>query len=420
MLITRTESYTDWVYQGALADETAAWNGVGLYEGSIYFRHSHDTLKPGERILREEFFVELSDGSTYPLGEGASRDKITIINHGTTSDGSVYLEVKGNPDFGVGVSRITQNITIEYDDGRVPVLDTDQLNEVLSQLNDSLTASMKDTADAVRSELREELRTGVEDSKQECNMRTDAVKTELERKISDAEYKTDTVKNELTQQFATLNGNVLRIENELQTEISTVSSKVDDARTTLDSKIDAQVNALRSADTRIMNLVDERIDIARWVLGQYTVAGNSGPNSGFNVLTSSAPTAQYGSTSVFTYSSAAPGIKVDASYFANRYKLFRVDASLILEADSTFDGPVSVILMDADGNILSRNIQPLNMAYLAEGRRMSSISFSNSLFFGKGTVDHPLVTKGVKVVVQNGATDRVTVAAGSYLILSLM
>lgn len=174
MLITRTETFTDWIYQGAHAGEQAAHVGVGLFKGTIYFRYAHDFLKAGDIIQREESFVHLSDGSTYPLGQGLSSEKITITYHGLDSGGEVILEVEGKPDMGVGVSRVTRNVTIQYDDGKVPVLDTDQLNGMLSGLTESLTESMVDTANAVKEELREELKTGLIDTSQElvrlCNV----------------------------------------------------------------------------------------------------------------------------------------------------------------------------------------------------------------------------------------------------------
>lgn len=172
MLVTRTEMFTDWSYEGVHPGEQAATVGIGLASGHIYYRYSHDFLKSGESIQRERSFVELSDGTTYELGSGASAEKININYHGLTGSGEIYIEVSGSK-FGVGVSRILRHVTIEYDDGKVPVLDTDQLKGILAELSDNLTDSMVTTAESVKGELRSELQTKLIDVKvdlqNQCN-----------------------------------------------------------------------------------------------------------------------------------------------------------------------------------------------------------------------------------------------------------
>lgn len=381
MLITRTETYTDWVYQGALAGETAAWNGVGLYEGSIYFRHSHDALKPGERILREEFFVELSDGSTYPLGEGASGEKVTILNHGTTSDGSVYLEVKGNPDYGVGVYRVTQNITVEFDDGRVPVLDTEQLDEVLSQLNDSLTTSMKDTADAVRRELREELRTGVEDSKQDCNMRTEAVKNELTTSLDSLRSTHESDKLEVLRQVSTVNSQLLNTTDELNGKIATVEGK------------------LSSIESDIENSVKEtnQFNIALWKPTKSIAV-----NSGLNLKIIDHDTQIVQSDNVFTHGMDGSVILKPSMY--DRVLTLTFTSSVNL-ADKSHKGYWYFFIADDKEALVAQSVFPIMPDDVAN---FYITQQSVRMFIPRGADTHPAVSGGVFPRIRNMYKDTLT------------
>lgn len=49
MLVTRTEMFTDWSYEGAYMGEQAATVGIGLMSGHIYFRYAYDFLKMGRQ-----------------------------------------------------------------------------------------------------------------------------------------------------------------------------------------------------------------------------------------------------------------------------------------------------------------------------------------------------------------------------------
>lgn len=198
MKITRTERYTDWVFQGAHAGEVAARVGVGLFRGSIYFRHAHDNLQSGDTVDREEFFVELSDGSNYELGNGASGEKVSIVNHGVTSSGDVYLEVSGKDELGVGVSKVYRDVTISFDDGKVPVLDTEQLNGILNDLKSSLTESMQDTADAVKKEAFEKVETMGIELKDSCKSTVDSAKKDVEAQVSTLDTKIVSVQSDIT------------------------------------------------------------------------------------------------------------------------------------------------------------------------------------------------------------------------------
>lgn len=232
MIVTRNERYTDWVYQGVHMHEESATHGEGLLSGHIYYRYSHDFLKEGEEIQREKSFIHLSDGSEYELGTGLSSEKITVMYHGQTSDGSVHIEVRGNPSIGVGVQSIQRAVTIAYDDGKVPVLDTDQLQGIMTELHDSLSESMVATAETVKQELRNELNTIAIDVKQEC--------------ASTTETAVNTLRTEMT---ATLDG--------VRAEVSTAVGAVD-----------AKVGVLRE-------YLDTHTIIGQGTIGQYTIPQGS-------------------------------------------------------------------------------------------------------------------------------------------------
>lgn len=230
MKITRTERYTDWVFQGAHAGEQAASVGVGLFRGSIYFRHAHDNLQSGDTIDREEFFVELSDGSTYELGTGLSGEKVAITNHGVTSSGDVYLEVVGKTAFGVGVSKVYRNVTISFDDGKVPVLDTEQLNGILDNLKGSLTASMQDTADAVKKEAFDKVETMGISLKDDCNSTVKTAKAEVEGKVTALENRFESNKSDVAYQLASINSQWMTQAESLDAKIDTVKADVGEVR----------------------------------------------------------------------------------------------------------------------------------------------------------------------------------------------
>lgn len=208
MIVTRNERYTDWIYQGVHMHEQAATHGEGLLSGHIYYRYSHDFLKDGEEIQREKSFIHLSDGSEYELGTGLSSEKITVIYHGQTSDESIHIEVKGNPAIGVGVQSIQRAVTIAYDDGKIPVLDTDQLQGIITELHDSLSASMVATAEAVKEELRNELNTIAIDVKQECAQTTEAAKAEMVTKIDSEVAEVETAVATVDTKLTALNENI--------------------------------------------------------------------------------------------------------------------------------------------------------------------------------------------------------------------
>lgn len=385
MIVTRTESYSDWVYQGAYAGELAASVGVGLFKGFIYFRHAHDNLQAGHTIDREEFFVELSDGTKYLLGTGLSGEKIQVLNHGVTNDGNVHLEVIGNEDIGVGVSRITRNVTISFDDGKVPVLDTEQLNEILGSLEGSLTDSMKNTAEAVKTELRDELATKVEDVRQECSKAT-----------------------------ATVNGNVIRIEGELSDKITSASLASNAYTDATKTELAGKITSLEKTIEELRGLTKYRSPVARWNIPVTSIPSNNA----FNLL-DKAPSAQFGSGE-FKYNDVHKSINISEKAFGIP-RIFRVDLSLNISTSSDFDGDLAIVLWDKSdgGEVIGRAFTRIDYDKLGGGSRISFMQLSASLYVGGNAKEHPLTKNGVSVHLHNYGVGDLTIQSGSTISLSL-
>lgn len=372
MLVTRTEMFTDWSYEGAHMGEQAATVGRGLMSGHIYFRYAYDFLDTGERVQRERSFVELSDGSTYELGSGASADKITIIDDGITSGGEVHLQVIGKPEVGVGVSRILRHVTIEYDDGKVPVLDTDQLNGILAELSDHLTDSMVDTAEAVKQELRSELSTKVADV--QVNMQNvlseelAETKTEIREDISEAK---EELRRETTEA-------VKEVSDDLNDWVASAGQTHDD----LTRKIQEVGAAPRT-----------RMNVAMWrTPGIYTLAKGVVTN-----ILEHQPT-------VF---SADPCIVWDATNKAlklvnvptDKNKVLRITVTGGLTIDTAALGNIVVALRDNRGSIISQShmfIQRERMESLTVGAQ-----FAIELFIGAGEATHNALTTGIRITYEN-------------------
>lgn len=359
MIVTRQETFVDWSYSGAHANELAATVGNGLLRGYIYFRYAYDMLKAGEKVEREVSFVHLSDGSQYELGTGLSSEKIDIMYEGQTDDGSVTLFVNGK--MGVGVSSVTRHVTINYDDGKVPVLDTEQLNGILDDLKQSLTDGMTSTAETV---------------KQELISKVDAVAIDLESKCD---------------------------------------SKVVDAKNSLQNSINSLTQELKGLSGKL----NARVPVSRWALKQSHVAGGSGePLAGFYNLIEEGPKNTFGS-GIFTFNQDAKGVTVPSSSFPYP-RILTVGLSLTLEIPTGFNAPVSMLLIGAkDDNIYARDILNLESKYLTSGGKSSNIQFQLQSYIGVNGSGHPLVDGGFKLVMHNGGSQTIVVVDGSSVHLIL-
>lgn len=373
MIVTRTERYTDWVYQGALAGETAATVGIGLLEGHIYYQYSHDHLNAGDVILREKSFVHLSDGSEYELGTGASSEKVDITYHGQASDGSVQIDVKGRPDLGVGVQSIQRVITISYDDGKVPVLDTDQLKGILAELSDNLTSGMESTAEAVKEELRQEVANALVDGKAYA----------------------DTIK-------------------------STVDASLESHKTTLDSRMDSISSDLVTLSTKVeegLQGVTESISkdlpqAAKWTVGTYQVN-----NRQLNNILSYPPSLAEGS-GAFTHSSLMRSMVLDKEYIT-RDRMLTITACLQFETPNDYAGFLSVLTRKSGEQT---NLARASLYVQHDVITQEYIQFTLKVFIPLAEKDtHPVVTNGLTMGVHqiNNIDLNARVKEGSYILYQL-
>lgn len=352
MIVTRTEMFTDWVFQAAHSGEQSATVGRGLMSGHIYFRYAYDFLKAGETVQREMSFVELSDGSTYELGTGESASKVTITNHGVVSGGEIHLEVTGVSGQGIGVNRVLRHVTIAYDDGKTPVLDTEQLDGILDSLSESLTQSMVDTANAVKQELRNELNTNLADVQ-------------------------------------------IRVQNIVNENLQGVRNDISGLQTSLREWEETTTDTLNGLNKRIDSInVPAVAHMQCATPGQYTIDAGSTNN-----LVGVAPEGMSGST--FVWDSTNKTIKVaGGAYHKDRMMRVTVTSDLVLREGA--DGAVYLGLRHGDnGAVGAQQVIYVNRAKM--GENVSRIQFSVETLIAAGDSTHPALTTGYRLVAANRA-----------------
>lgn len=370
MIVTRTEMFTDWVFQAAHSGEQSATVGRGLMSGHIYFRYAYDFLKSGETIQREMSFVELSDGSVYELGTGESSSKVTIVNHGVVSGGEIHLEVTGVSDQGIGVNRVLRHVTIAYDDGKTPVLDTEQLDGILGSLSESLTQSMVDTANAVKQELRNELNTNLAD-----------VQTNMQ---NDAQGRVDAAKNELTD------------------GIELVDTK-------LDSQVSALVGRLDTLDAALRN--STLIKAARWdTPGNYTL------RDGVTTNLLDTPPTPIMTSAAFELDTSNKSFKVTGGA-SSKPRILRVVLTTSLEANEVCDGNVYLSLRDANGSVMVQTLWNIDRSKMDS--RTYSVQFSFDIVIDANSETHPALTSGIRVVALNRSGATVQFITGTMITATL-
>lgn len=381
MLVTRTEMFTDWSYEGAHMGEQAATVGRGLMSGHIYFRYAYDFLDTGERVQRERSFVELSDGSTYELGSGESAEKITIIDDGITSGGEVHLEVRGKPSIGVGVSRILRHVTIEYDDGKVPVLDTDQLNGVLKQLSDSLTESMVSTAEAVKDELR----------------------TELSSKLADVQVNLQNQCNETVNRSA----EALReeIDESAQGIQEDLSDWVESAGSTHDN--------LQRQFTELHENVDKMVYVAQYPIGRFT---NQAANRRIPILTNMNTLEGHDADDAFEVVGDGEDVCLRISNgidpLHNRILNLTYSPSYFDLVDGSNNGYMYLIAATKDGTLFTQSALFVNQEHRWQ-RRTPYLQMSLSYVIPRGMNPNNILTDGFKLFFLNAGRSAVTLEPGT-------
>lgn len=382
MIITRTETYTDWIFQSAHANEVAATVGRGLLKGHIYFRYAYDILKEGDTVDREVSHVHLSDGSVYELGTGLSSEKITIVYHGLTSDGSVYISVDGH--MGVGVSSITRTLTISYDDGKVPVLDTEQLNGMLGELKGSLTESMTNTANAVKEELRSELNTKLIDLNDHVGSTLTKHTAEMKQVISSGDD--------------ALSGRITSVESALTSKVSTVE-------TTLKESIEFN-------KTFVLAKIGSKIKMGQWAIGQYTVGSGM-----FNNVLSAEPSFMGNGDDAFKWNSDKKSLKLDIFSSDESHRILRVAYTGNVDIPEGYNGYLSMTIRNTAGGTLARQMIPL-LRSNSMLPNVENMQFYVELFIPKG--DHPIYTDGVRIEFGNNGPNGVVLRSGAALSMTLL
>lgn len=278
MLAVRVEECVVWSFQSAgMYDKVSTVGPRGLLEGYIYWRNSSDFLKPGDRIVRDTYYIVLTDGTKYKLGTGAVAPKMQVIDLGLMEGGETGIHVIGKPELGIGVSSVLRVVAIEYDDGRDAILDEDQLKIIMAELHDEVSKSLDnltvDVKDELRTEmqslgntikdtLRTELAAGDASVLSKADTKVSALRSDIEANMSALSGSVDTkiasVRTDVDNRVTAVRGEVNTLRTDTDTKISTL-------RTDMDSKVDAlrtevtnHVSTLRSeTDTKVSTLRTE-------------------------------------------------------------------------------------------------------------------------------------------------------------------
>lgn len=408
MLVTRQEQFTAWIYQGAHMGERAATVGVGLMDGYIYFRPSNDSIGSDERILRDKYYVELSDETEYPLGEGESAHKITIKDLGYLN-GEARVQVIGKPEVGVGVSRILRRVTIEYDDGKVPVLDTDQLNGILAELNDNLEQSMVGTAEAVKEELRQEVANSVIDTKSYCDTKITEASEALSTSIESVRGE---MRSSVTNLDTKVDATTARLDSKIDTSVTGMDTKVSSLRTELDSRIVLVENSVTSMDSEIESMrtdltgaIEERVRLARWSFGQYSIS-----NTAFNNILFSAPATMSGDT-VFTYNADNKSLVLNTPP-TSVDRMLRLSVITTLEVPNNWAGHLVMHVRNIAGGTQTQTIVFLNRDH-GLPQHVQNVFFETELCIPGNFENHPLYGAGFRIEFIHSKSGNVVLKSGS-------
>lgn len=211
---------------------------------------------------------------------------------------------------------------------------------------------MVGTAEAVKTELREELNTIAIDVKQECAQTTEAAKAELNARI--------------TSEATTLSSSV-----------SEVSAKVD----TVDSKVD-------TVRTELVGAVEDKVRIARWTFGQYSIG-----NTDFNNVLFSAPTTSGDGT--FSYNANNKSL-VLSTPVTNVDRILRVSVITTLEIPNGFAGHLVMHIRNIAGGTQAQSITFMNRDH-GMPQHVQNAFFTAEIFVPASFTNHPIYGDGFRV-----------------------
>lgn len=378
MLTTKQAEYVVWIYQGAGMGATAATVGEGLMDGYIYFRPTDDFLNEGERILRDDYYVDLSDGSEYVLGQGASSSKVHITNLAYLN-GDARIKVTGIPDVGVGVARIVRRVVIEYNDNRVAVLDEAQLNTVTKDLHDEVSKSLEALNTDVKAVLRQEM---------------ESLGNELK----------DTLHDEITEAD---NEVLLKVDN----RISTLRGEIEPRIITLESDLKTLTGTIESINTNLTAALDAKARIGRWSFGQYTVSPNN-----FNNVLFAPPTVIKGDP-VYIYSTQNKAIALDQT-FAGVDRIFKATCTATIEVPDGYAGYVTLHLRNVVGGTYAQD-----MKFISRANGLSNVppavQFTVELYIPEDAHGHPLYSQGLRLEYNNTGPANIVVKPGNITLTLL-
>lgn len=435
MLAIKTREDFVWSYQGAHMYEKAATVGNGLLDGYIYFRPANDFLNEGERIIRDKYYVKLSDGSEYLLGHGACSHKITIIDQGN-DHGTTCVRVVGKPELGIGVSQIIRRCAIEYDDGRVAVLDEDQLKIVMAELHDEVSKSLDNLSVDVKDELRNEmaslgneikdtvrgeLASGDASVLSQADSKVSALRSDVEASVSALSGSVDTkiaeVRTEVDTKVSGVRGEVNSLRTEMINNVSTLrtetDSKVEALRNSLEPRIVLVENSVTSLGNEMESLqrdlsgaIEDKVRMGRWTFGRYTITGRDGYN---NVLFSR-PSVVKGDP-VFVWNEANKSLKLDCPV-TNVDRILRVTALATLGVPDGFAGHIGMHLRNIAGGTQAETTIFANRGY-GFGNPAPNISFSTELYIPGDFNNHPLYGAGFRIEFSTSRSEfDITVISG--------
>lgn len=428
MLVTKTETYTDWSFQATHMGELATPNRQGLLDGYIYYRYAHDFLKEGERLVSETSSVVLTDGSVYPLGQGEAQIKgVRITYLGQDASGDVSIHVQGDRTIGIGVSTITRTAIIEYDDGKVPVLDREQLDEILDEVKGTLQSGVETAVATAKSELQseinntrveieEDIRENVDYLTQSFESTVQEARTELTGSIdsvrTDLNAKVDTAKSQLSSRIEINYNNLNTVIADLGIVRTTLNDRIDSVGTdltALGTRVDNVSNDLTSARTELSRRVNELLDRAPKICGWghsefFDTSGDSWVN--LTVATSGDIT---GNTTFVSRSGNYIKVNDGAKPFDRVFRIV-VTGRIGFMTGGAVSDRVRIAALKKDGTVIAETSHFFGIEN-ANNLSYMNMQFELSMRIHANDANNPLLTDGINLVL--GRVGRQTIRLNS-------
>lgn len=481
MLAVRVEECVVWSFQSAgMYDKVSTVGPRGLLEGYIYWRNSSDFLKPGDRIVRDTYYIVLTDGTKYKLGTGAVAPKMQVIDLGLMEGGETGIHVIGKPELGIGVSSVLRVVAIEYDDGRDAILDEDQLKIIMAELHDEVSKSLDNLTVDVKDEMRTEMqslgntikdtvrtefaagdasvlsqadtkvsalrsdveanmsalsgsvdtkiasvRTDVDNRVTAVRGEVDTLRTDTDTKIStlrtDMDSKVSTLRTEVTNHVSTLRSEtdtkVGTLRTEMGTNVSTLrtetDTKVEALRNSLEPRIVLVENGVTSLGSEMESLqrdlsgaIEDRVRLARWTFGQYSVT-----SSDFNNILFSAPTTS--GDSVFSYNAGNKSLVLNTPV-TNVDRLLRVSVITTIEVPNGYGGHLVMHIRNIAGGTQVQSLKFLNREH-GLPQHVQNVFVEAELYIPGDFNNHPIYGAGFRIefIHSKGGAGPIVLKSGS-------